>query len=153
MKKSIIVDIISCLFIILFLYTGIYKLLEPDSFRAAINKSPIIAPFQSLIVPGIPVLEILIACSLLFPLFKDNNSLRKWGLIASFFLMAIFTCYVGYMLWTASDHLPCSCGGIMRKMNWHQHMYFNTSFTLLALVGFILNKGIGQSIRNISFTS
>jgi hypothetical protein len=35
---------------------------------------------------------------------------------------------------------PCTCGGIISYMNWHQHFYFNTTVTLLAIYGLILNK-------------
>jgi len=151
MKKYLFIDIISCLFIILFLYTGFSKLLAQDSFRAILIKMPLPIRYQPLIGVGIPVLEILIAFSLLIPLFKENNTLRNWGLIGSFFLMAIFTLYVGYLL-KYFPHRPCSCGGIISLMNWHQHLYFNTTFTLLALSGLILNKKKEGSSRRLSLT-
>jgi len=36
--------------------------------------------------------------------------------------------------------LPCSCGGVIQKMTWGQHVIFNLFFTLLALVGIWLAR-------------
>jgi len=153
MKRVLILDIISSLFIILFLYTGVWKLLDQDTFRAALSKLPVIMSYEGLIAIFIPMLEVLIAVSLLGGMLKDNKIFRKWGLAGSLVLMTIFTLYVGYMLTKYTHRLPCSCGGIMRQLNWHQHLYFNTAFTLLALVGLMLNKKMRQSSGNMSFTA
>lgn len=152
MKKSIITDTISALFIILFLYTGIFKLTGQELFKAAIMKSPLISNYTPVIALVIPVVEVLIALSLLIPFFKDNPRLRKWGLISSTALMAVFTLYVGYML-KFSLHLPCSCGGIINKLNWHQHLYFNTLFTVLGFIGIYTNKKYYQGTNHITFAS
>jgi len=152
MKKTLLLDIISSLFIILFLYTGVWKLLDQAIFRAALSKLPVITHYEATIGIFIPVLEVLIAVSLLSAMLKENKVLRKWGFVSSFILMALFTLYVGYMLLNYAGRLPCSCGGIMRLMNWPQHFYFNAVFTLLALVGLILNKKVKQSTSNMSFT-
>jgi hypothetical protein len=152
MKRTLLLDIISCLFIILFLYTGVWKLLDQDTFRAALKKLPVIMHYEAAIAIFIPMLEVLIAVSLLGAMLKDNKALRKWGLTGSFVLMTLFTLYVGYMLAKYTNRLPCSCGGMMRQMNWHQHFYFNTAFTLLALMGLMLNKKMRQSAGNMSFT-
>lgn len=151
MKRSFVVDIVSSLFIILFLYTGISKLLDQDNFRAALLKSPLLIHYQAMICKGIPVLEILVALCLLVPLFKENSALRNGGLIGSFLLMAIFTLYVGFMLKYVPNR-PCSCGGIIQQMNWHQHLYFNTIFTLVALLGLILNKKMEASSNHVSLS-
>ncbi|MHA4811793.1 MauE/DoxX family redox-associated membrane protein [Flavitalea flava] len=139
MKKEIIVDIISCLFIILFLYTGIYKLMDLTHFRWALSKSPLMEHTYLIVSDIIPPLEIIIALLLLIPFFLDTPRLRKWGLYCSAALMIIFTIYIGYMLEFRTDR-PCTCGGIISQMNWHQHLYFNTSFSILALFAVWLNR-------------
>jgi putative oxidoreductase len=153
MKRVIILDVICSLFIILFLYTGLYKILDQAGFRSAVGDSPILSHYQGLIGISIPVLEILIGGSLLFTIFKDNHIVRKWALRASFVLMALFTLYIGYMLLYTPHHLPCSCGGIIQQMNWHQHFYFNTAFTILSLIGLRLNNKIGQANSQAPFTA
>jgi len=139
MKKTIIVDIISCLYAMLFLYTGIYKFLDQELFRQALSKSPLLSSFTPVLAIGIPALEILIAFSLLLPFFRTTKWARKWGLYTGTALMAIFTLYIGYMLKFEHGRLPCSCGGIIQKMNWHQHFYFNSCFTLLGILAIWLN--------------
>src|SRR5882757_4959980 len=147
MRKTIIVDIISSLYIILFLYTGIYKLLGQEYFKAALHKSPLISNYVDVIAIAIPTLEVLIALALLIPFFVQAPRSRKWGLYTGTVLMAIFTLYVGYML-KFSSGLPCSCGGIIQKMNWHQHFYFNTGFTFLGFLAIWLNNRQFKSAQN-----
>jgi hypothetical protein len=86
--------------------------------------------FAPLLAFTIPLLELIIAVFLVIP------KLRKLGLHASLYLMAFFTMYVGYMLAVyPKSKLPCSCGGIIKTMNWHQHLVFNSCFTLIAFTG------------------
>jgi uncharacterized membrane protein YphA (DoxX/SURF4 family) len=139
MKKEIYIDIVSCVYAMLFLYTGISKISDQELFRNTLYKSPLLKPIASAITICIPLLEILIALTLLFPFFRHSPWPRKWGLSAGAALMAIFTIYVGYMLKFAHG-LPCSCGGIIQKMNWHQHFYFNSCITLLGFLAIWLNN-------------
>lgn len=53
--------------------------------------------------------------------------------MGSFVLLLVFTGYIALMYRT-SDNLPSSCGGILEKMSWHQHMYFNISRVILSIV-------------------
>jgi hypothetical protein len=53
--------------------------------------------------------------------------------------MTAFTLYIGYMV-SFAEKLPCSCGGVISKMTWNQHLVFNIFFTLLSLLGVILEK-------------
>ena len=139
MKKAMIVDIISSLFIILFLYTGISKLLDFRIFNIALHKSPLLKGFAPLLAAVIPPLEIIIALLLLIPFFSNKLQLKKWGLYGSAILMTIFAIYIGYMVEFRTDR-PCTCGGVIQLMNWHQHMYFNIIFSLLAYLSIWLNN-------------
>jgi len=133
MKKELILDIIANFFILLFLYTGIMKIIDHHLFDWALHRSPLldgVAPILSYLVP---IGELLIALSLLIP------RTRRLGLISSLCLMSIFTFYIGYMLYFRVDR-PCTCGGIISYMNWHQHFYFNTAATLLALYAVLLRR-------------
>jgi len=135
MKKEITVDILCCLFALLFLYTGLIKLTDNETFRWALLKSPLlhgIAPVLSIVIP---ICEVLIALGLFF------SRTRQVALYAFLSLMGIFTIYIGFMLYFRSDR-PCTCGGIIVYMNWHQHFYFNSLFTLLAVLTSWLNKKV-----------
>lgn len=140
MKKTTIVNIISYLYALLFLYTGISKFLDQDTFKQALSHSVLVSRLTLLLTIGIPLLELLIALALLLPFFHPAPLSRKWGLYTGTILMALFTFYVGYMLKFENGRLPCSCGGIIQKMNWRQHFYFNGCFTLLGLLACWLNN-------------
>jgi len=40
----------------------------------------------------------------------------------------------------SGQHLPCTCGGIISKMSWKQHLGFNALFILVGLIGIIKTK-------------
>lgn len=133
MKKDITINIICGLFIFLFVYASIAKLLEFHSFKAVLSQSPLIAGYAMIIALLLPFAEIGIAVLLLFP------SMRRIGLYASFALLLLFTGYIAYMI-VFTPHLPCSCGGVIKQMSWLQHLVFNIAWILLALIGIWLTE-------------
>lgn len=137
-KKTIAIDIISALFILLFVYTATSKLFEHNTFKAILSASPLIASKANILSWLLPILELFTAALLLIPSF------RKFGFLTSFILMLLFTGYVAYMILFAKD-LPCSCGGVISQMTWSQHLVFNIFFTALAFVSWRL------TIRNKLF--
>jgi hypothetical protein len=133
MKREIALDIISCLFILLFTYTGFMKLLTHESFVYTLSRSPLIkeyAPFISLLLP-------IVELGVTFILSIRHT--RRFGLYISFILMLIFTFYIAYMLYFTPDR-PCSCGGVLKSMTWPQHLIFNITFTILALIAIRISK-------------
>ena len=133
MSRKLIAEIIGGLFILLFLYTALSKLSEIAVFRLVLRSSPLISGYANSISLLIPASEILISVLLFIP------GSRRLGLYASFVLMLVFTLYLAYMI-TFTPELPCSCGGVISKMSWKQHLLFNIAFTLLALAGIWLNR-------------
>lgn len=131
MKKKTIVEIIAYVFVILFLYTGVGKLMEYDVAKEQIGLSPLLEPIAPEVVIILPILEILTAILLFFP------KTRGYGLKASFVLMSAFTGYIIYIL-SYNDQLPCTCGGVLEKMSWPQHLLFNSVMIILSLAGIIL---------------
>jgi len=65
---------------------------------------------------------------------------RLPGLIASFILMTLFTIYTGSVLLHFFAYVPCSCGGVIRKLSWPQHMVFNLFFVALSVLGIVLQR-------------
>lgn len=140
MSQRTIVEIISILFVILFLYTGISKLMEYAVFKEQMAESPILQPVASLIAWGLPLTEFLVSLLLIIPRW------RLKGLYASLMLMIAFTLYIGAVM-TFNKELPCSCGGIISQLSWNGHLVFNSVFILLAYAGVRLEKRIRQSIK------
>ena len=131
MKKSTISEIISLLFVILFLYTGISKLMDYDIAKEQIGLTPLLAPIAPAIVVIIPIAEIITAILLFLP------KTRGYALWASLGLMMAFTTYVIYIL-SYNDQLPCTCGGVLEQLTWPEHLMFNLGMIILALAGIML---------------
>lgn len=123
--KKTIVEIICLLYILLFVYASISKLLEFDNFRAQIGQSPLLSPFADFISVCVIAVEIIISILLGIPKTKYT---ALWFAAA---LMSMFTVYIVIIL-HFSSFVPCSCGGILEKLGWREHLVFNIVFLLLA---------------------
>jgi len=133
MLKRTIPSVVALLLVVLFLYTGVSKLMEYSVFKEQIAASPILAPVAPFIAWALPLVEFAVAVALFIPAW------RLWGLYASSVLMLLFTGYIAALL-SFSEELPCSCGGILQEMSWQQHLVFNITFTVLSIVSAILEK-------------
>jgi uncharacterized membrane protein YphA (DoxX/SURF4 family) len=145
MKKTIIVEIICFLFILLFVYAALMKLRDTEEFVAQMQQSPLLLPFATWVAWVVPLTELAVAALLTIRRF------RLIGLIASFTLMAMFTVYI-IIIMNFADHVPCSCGGILSEMGWKEHLFFNIGFMLLAIAGTFLLvnlKGEKQSDQRV----
>lgn len=126
--KKIVLEIICTLYAILFTYAAASKLIDYQQFEVQLGKSPLLSAYAYIIVWAVPFVEIVISLLLFFP------KLRLIGLFASFFLMVMFTTYIIVIL-NFSDYVPCSCGGVLEKMGWTEHLIFNIAFIVLAFIG------------------
>ncbi|MCL1637921.1 MAG: hypothetical protein DI539_18795 [Flavobacterium psychrophilum] len=130
--KKIFVFITTGIIILLFCYAAVSKLLDFENFQAQISASPLLNKLSQFLPYTIIIVEFLIAGLLCY------RKTRNIGLIGSIILMLIFSGYIALLLST-SDHLPCSCGGILEKMSWHQHLYFNIGCVILSVIALGLN--------------
>jgi hypothetical protein len=114
---------------VLFIYSGIVKLMSLQKFRTDMARSPLIPEnmlnFLQYLIPGT---EILVVILLVFA------STKRFGFYGGFFLLSLFTVYL-IALVSAFSNLPCSCGGILGGMSYPAHIAFNIVFTLVALAG------------------
>lgn len=131
-KKAIVV-VIASLYILLFVYTASSKLMHLGVFRLRLERMPYIAPYAQWLSWGVPFLELVIAGLLLF------NGYRLIGLYASLILMSLFTGYI-IMVLQFSDSIPCSCGGIVSALGWKDHIFLNTAFLILSILGILWSK-------------
>ena len=129
--KNILMEIISLLFILLFVYAAVSKLLEYEQFKIQIGQSLLLGAYAGLLAWGVPAVEILISFLLMFP------KTRLGGLYASSGLMSLFTLYIVATLYF-SENIPCSCGGVLDQLGWGEHLIFNIIFLLLGLSGILL---------------
>lgn len=132
--KKISIEAIIALLILMFLYAAVSKLLSYDKFVFDMGNQPFPNWTTPLLIWGVPISELLIVVVLLF------ERTRKIGLWASTVLMGIFTVYIILILMKVFPYTPCSCGGVIDKLSWTQHLYFNIFFLVISIIGLILMK-------------
>lgn len=133
MNRSKIVEVISVLYILLFVYTATSKLIWVNDLKTVLVKYPLIGNFSNTIAWGLPIVELIVSLLLLIP------ATRLKGLYAALVLMSGFTLYLIYML-SFAENLPCTCGGMLQKLSWPQHLILNVIFIILSLLGIRLMK-------------
>ncbi|UPZ17929.1 MauE/DoxX family redox-associated membrane protein [Flavobacterium humidisoli] len=117
--------------IVLFVYASLSKLLDYENFRTELGQSPVFTAYAGAAAPTVLTLELLTA------LFLGWKPARKWALLSSFILMVMFTAYI-YIILNFSDYIPCSCGGVLQRLGWRDHIIFNIIFVIIAGAGFYI---------------
>lgn len=121
---------ISLLFIVLFVYASITKLLDYEKFAVQMGQSPMLTKWAEQLAWLVPTVELCTVGLLLF-----SNS-KLVGLYVSVSLMVMFTVYI-ILASKFSDYVPCSCGGVLQNMTWDQHLVFNLFFVASGMVAVI----------------
>jgi len=121
-------------FIILFVYAAVSKLIDFENFQVQIAQSPLLSAFATPIAYGVVVGELLIALMLCF------TKSRTLGLYLFLGFMTAFTVYI-YLILNYSPFVPCSCGGVLEKMGWTEHLWFNIGVCVVAVGGIVWGNG------------
>ncbi|GAQ15993.1 hypothetical protein MODO_3698 [Myroides odoratimimus] len=119
--------IVQYFFVLLFVYAAISKLITFEAFQVQLTQSPLLSAYASIIAYLVIIVELVIASLLTIKQFK------LLGLYLSYGLMVVFTIYI-YLILNYSDFIPCSCGGILEKMGWTEHLWFNIIVCILGLL-------------------
>ena len=138
--KKILLETIAALIALLFTYTAISKFLDFETFQIQLAQSPLTNGFSTIISWVVPISELIISIGLVIKKYRNVS------LYASLFLMTIFTAYV-YSILNYSYYIPCSCGGIISKMDWTTHLWFNLGFVALSVIAILLNAAIEADNR------
>lgn len=131
--KEITLTSINILLIFLWMYAATSKLLNYEQSRIQMMNQVFPVFISKLLLWTVPVSELLIAGLLLS---------KKWripGLLFSCLLLFLFTVYILLVMSNVFGRIPCSCGGIISRLSWGQHLAFNIFFLTLALVGFMVS--------------
>lgn len=139
-KRTTIIETITILYVILFLYTGIAKLMDYAVFKEQIAVSPILAPISTPVAALLPWVEFAVVLLLIVPRW------RLKGLYASLALMTMFTIYILAVM-AFSKELPCSCGGIIDLLSWNQHLILNAVFIGLAAWAILLQRRVRRDLQ------
>ncbi|RPE12037.1 hypothetical protein EGT74_00325 [Chitinophaga lutea] len=133
MKKGFILETLISLLVLLLTYASLSKILEFEKFVFQLGLSPfhLLSSNAYLVALLVPLVEISIIILLMI---KRTKLIGLWS---NLFLMSIFTVYIAAMLLSGSE-LPCTCGGIISKMSWVQHLYFNLFFIAASVIAILL---------------
>lgn len=143
--RKYFIKIVSVLLALLFIYAAVSKFLDFENFQIQLGQSPLLSAYAGFISYAILMIELGVGVMLLIP---ESN---KYGLYSSIGLMAAFTIYI-FLILNFSQFVPCSCGGILEKMGWNEHLIFNLCFFALAVVAIYLKtrregKKGGKALR------
>ena len=133
-KKQVSLECIAALLIILFLYASLSKFLDFKTFTGEMNNQPLPNSWTPFLIWFIPCTEIAICIALLF------EYTRLLGFIVSLILMSLFTLYTITILLHFFSYVPCSCGGVIKRLTWKQHLLFNLFFVALSVIGINIQR-------------
>lgn len=119
----------SALLILLWIYTGLDKLIRWEESRNAFHNQTFPAELAEVLAYAVPTVELLIAGLLLFSVS------RWWGYLSSLLLLTVFTTYVGLIWVGAFPRVPCNCAGILNSLGWTEHFLVNLLFIGIGTFG------------------
>ena len=139
--QKVLIELICLLYILLFVYAAVSKLLDFENFQVKLGQSPLLSAFAGIFAIAVPTIELTIVILFCIPRYRIT------ALFGSFCLMVMFTTYV-FLILNYSSYVPCSCGGILEKMGWIEHLWFNIGFVVLAVIGILLSNNKDNSHEN-----
>jgi len=129
-RRNIAINLICALLIVLWVYTALSKLSDIEVFGIQLSRQPKpVSTLLPILIWLLPFTELGAAAMLMF------NPTRKAGLLLSFFLMLAFTVYVALAVIGYWEDIPCSCGGVLNRLGWKDHLWFNLFFLIIAALG------------------
>ncbi|UCS95045.1 hypothetical protein KZP23_08555 [Echinicola marina] len=122
------------LFILLWAYTGMEKLVGYNGFLQAMQNQTIPLAWARKLAYIILIVELVLTLMLMV------RNTRKLGLLLSTLLITVFTTYIGLVWIGAFPRVPCSCAGFIESMSWEGHFLFNVGFIVLGVFGVMASK-------------
>jgi len=128
MKKHLIFEFLTAILMVVFLYTGLSKLLDFNAFVLSMRFQHLPGWITTPLIYTLPAIEIAIA-AILIP-----DKTRVTGLYAYLVLMTGFTLYAAAVLLHLFPNAPCACGGVLKGLGWGPHFLLNLLLLILATV-------------------
>jgi len=143
-KRQILIECIAALLILLFLYASMSKLMDFYTFTGEMLNQPLPHYLARFLIWFIPITEIALCLLLLF------ERTRLLGLYGSLGFMSLFTIYSIIIVLNFFGRIPCSCGGVIKRLTWRQHIILNLFFVAVSIGGIILQRK--KSFKSITIT-
>jgi hypothetical protein len=136
-------ELLSAILILVYVYAAASKVMELRLFHAQLDYYPYLKPFSGLLFWFVPSVEISIALLLIVPEF------RFFGFFLSSILISVFTGYFAAMIFVFNRNLPCPCGGLLRFLDWKQHIILNLTLIAISILGIRMARSIHPRLRQI----
>ena len=147
MKKSLLLEIISSLIVLMFVYAATSKLFNIPQFNFELHRQPLPKWSLPILLWSIPISEIATSILLIMP------KTRALGFYGTLVLMISFSIYILLGILKVFDKVPCSCGGIIKYFNLREHLVFNLFFVLIAIIGLIIERKGMNNNAELSFSA
>ena len=145
MNKNRFISISKILLMVMFAYAGIFKIVDITLFESQMKESPLI---PQLLIPtlaiSLPIFELLLAILLMYDKYNSMS------LTLSFITMLFFSLYL-IMLVSLYENVPCTCGGILGKLGYTEHIIFNLFFLTISGVTFYLHDSKSNQTHQESY--
>lgn len=133
-RNKKIFELACWLLTVLWIYAATSKLLDFETFKGEMLNQVFPKLMAEALVRIIPATELIVTALLI------NPRTQRRGLYGSLFLLTLFSIYIAIVMTGVMGRIPCSCGGILEKMSWGQHLIFNLSFIALTLTALLLGR-------------
>jgi uncharacterized membrane protein YphA (DoxX/SURF4 family) len=135
MKKT---QIPASILIILWIYTGLEKLLDFRANRNAFHNQVFPSEIADYLAYAVPSIELVLGILLIFTIT------RWWGFIGSLLLLSIFSTYVGLIWIEAFPRVPCNCAGILEQIGWAEHLVLNLALIVISGWGLAFSSPVAK---------
>ncbi|WP_129715516.1 MauE/DoxX family redox-associated membrane protein [Pedobacter sp. SYP-B3415] len=136
--RPALVQISCALLVFLWLYTAGSKLSDLEEFKRSLSGQAMPDMAKTILYGALIPAEISAALLLLIPATK------MLGFRVSMIFLSLFTAYILFILFKAEEARPCSCGGVLKQLNWNTHLLFNLACMSICALGIWINKGRRQ---------
>lgn len=130
-KPILVIPDMAFFLAVLFLYTGLSKVLDPGRFISQLQAQILPAGFVPVLAIAVPGIELVLAGLLFIP--KARN-FAFWG---ATILLLLFSLYVALVLLNAFKRTPCGCAFGFEHLSWPAHLLLNLCFLGGAIAGLL----------------
>lgn len=147
--KGVFIEVTYFLLIVLLSVAGGSKLIDHQKFVGEMLNQAFPHWFSWVLIYTLPYYELAIVTAILvgrkynfkkLRLKINLERLRKWALLNSCVLMSFFLLYSILALSKVFGRVPCSCGGIIERLHWPQHVVLNAFYVLITIVSLRLTR-------------
>ncbi|NGM60465.1 hypothetical protein G5B30_00915 [Sphingobacterium sp. SGG-5] len=140
--NTYLLNIITILLIVFWLYVALDKLWNLDGFHASLLKQPFPNWWADVLFWLLPLIELGVAAAFIRPLRRPGLTLFAFfnPFLLSSLLMFVFTVYIGLGVAGIYAKRPCSCASVFRSMSWERHLIVNIALLGISLYGYYLSR-------------